>query len=160
EPLAATGQVVPRHPALHRAVLPGDRGVLRSRHRLVRDPVHRPVPAWSVPLRRGRHPLAEPGRRVRLRPRHRPVPAVPPERLTLPRPLPAPTGWAAAFPPGLECESGAVPPRLPTVAPCRVSGGLPGTIRRQSRTGVETRFPRSSSGARPAGRRPPHWWTV
>ena len=45
EPLAATRQVVPRDPALHRAALLVDRRLRRGRHRLVRDPVHRPLSA-------------------------------------------------------------------------------------------------------------------
>ena len=39
-------------------------------------------PRGHVRLRRGRHPLAQPGDRLRLGPGHRPVPAVPPRRLT------------------------------------------------------------------------------
>ena len=54
-----------RDPALHRAVLPLDRGVLRGRVRLVRDPVHRPVPARAVRLRRRCRALARTWRRTR-----------------------------------------------------------------------------------------------
>ena len=46
------------------AVLAGDRG-------MVRDPVHRPVPAVDLRLHRRRDPLAQPSGRVRTDPRHR-----------------------------------------------------------------------------------------
>ena len=42
-------------------------GVLRGDRRVVRDPVHRPLPARAVRLRRGRDALAQPGRRLRVR---------------------------------------------------------------------------------------------
>ena len=54
--------------------------VLRDRH-LVRDPVHRPLPARGVRLRRGRDPLAQPRRGLRVRARDRPLPAVLAEHL-------------------------------------------------------------------------------
>ena len=57
-------------------VLPVRRRLLRGRRRLVRDPVHRALPARAVRLRGRRRPLvaARPGLRVPAR--HRPVPAV------------------------------------------------------------------------------------
>src|SRR6266516_3721570 len=63
EPLAAAGEVAAGHPPLR------DRGV-------VRDPLHRPLPAGPLRLRRGRPPLDEPGRCLRLHPRHGRIPAV------------------------------------------------------------------------------------
>jgi hypothetical protein len=51
------------------------RALCRDR-RLVRDPVRRPVPARDLRLHRGRDPLAQPGRRLRLGPRDRRVRAV------------------------------------------------------------------------------------
>ena len=45
EPLAAAGQVAPRHPALRGAVLPVHRRVRGRDRRVVRHPVHRPLPA-------------------------------------------------------------------------------------------------------------------
>ncbi len=56
------------------AIFAGDR-------RLVRDRLHRPLPARAVQLHRGRDPLAQPGRRLRLHPGHGRVPAVPTDRL-------------------------------------------------------------------------------
>ena len=52
-------------------------GVLRGDRRVVRDPLHGPLPARHLRLRRGRDPLAQPRRRLRVDPRHRPLPAVP-----------------------------------------------------------------------------------
>jgi len=43
---------------------------------MVGDPVHRSLPARDLRLRRGRNPLAQPRRRVRLHPGHRSLPAV------------------------------------------------------------------------------------
>ena len=57
EPLVAPGQVVPSHPALHRARRPGPTGVLLRRDRLVRDPVHRPLSGGPVRDRGERDPL-------------------------------------------------------------------------------------------------------
>ena len=55
QPLAAVGEVVPRHPPLHRARLPRDRRPLCDRHRLVRHPLHRPLSQGTLRLRgRGR----------------------------------------------------------------------------------------------------------
>ena len=47
-------------------------------HRLVRDPVHRPLPPRHISFRRGSDPLAQPGRRLRADPGDGPLPAVPP----------------------------------------------------------------------------------
>src|SRR5208283_483652 len=47
-PVAAAGQMAAGHPALHRAVLPGDRRVLRGDRDLVRDLVHRPLSACAL----------------------------------------------------------------------------------------------------------------
>ena len=69
-------------PALHRAVLPHDRrGVGRDRC-LVRDPLHRPLPAVAVRLHRRRDPLAQPRRGLRISSDHRPLPAIQPAALT------------------------------------------------------------------------------
>ena len=48
-------------------------GVRRRDRRLVRDPVHGPLPARHLRLRRGRDPLAQPRRRLRLHPGHGPL---------------------------------------------------------------------------------------
>ena len=77
QPLAVAGQVAPRHPALHRAVLPVDRLRRRHRHRLLRDPLHRPLPARDVRLQRRRPALELAGGLLRHeRARHRPLPAL------------------------------------------------------------------------------------
>jgi hypothetical protein len=47
------------------------RRVLRGDRRLVRDPVHRALPARRVRLGRGRHPLVQPGDRLRAGAGHR-----------------------------------------------------------------------------------------
>ena len=82
EPLAADRQVAARHPPLHHRRPALDRGVLRGRARLVRDPLHRPVPPRSLRLRRRRAALVESRGRLRARPRHRRVPALPLEAIT------------------------------------------------------------------------------
>jgi hypothetical protein len=61
---------------LLRAGVPGHRGGRGGDHRLVRHPVHRALPQGDVRFRRGCHPLAQPGHRLRVRPGYRPVPAV------------------------------------------------------------------------------------
>ncbi len=76
QPVAASGEMVPGHPTLHRAVLPAHRDGRGGDHRLVRHPVHRALPQGDVRFRGGRHPLGQPGHRLRGRPGHRPVPAV------------------------------------------------------------------------------------
>ncbi len=68
--------------ALHRAVLPGDRSLRRGRNSVVRDPVHRSLPARTLRLRRGRHPLADPGDRICVHAGHRCVPAISAEPVT------------------------------------------------------------------------------
>ena len=67
-----------RHPALRGAVLPLHRRLLCRDRRMVRDPVHRSLPARDVRLPRRRRPLDQQGDRVRPRAGHRPLPAVPP----------------------------------------------------------------------------------
>jgi hypothetical protein len=57
-------------------------GVLLVDRGVVRDPLHRPLPARALLLRRGRDPLAQPRRRLRLHPGHRPLPTVPAAPLT------------------------------------------------------------------------------
>ncbi len=52
------------------------RARLRDRDRVVRDPLHRALPARAVRVRRRGNPLGEPRARVRVPPRHRRVPAV------------------------------------------------------------------------------------
>ena len=52
---------------------------------LVRDSLHRPLPAGPLRLRRGSLPLVEPGDRVRVRPRDGRIPAVQPQRITADR---------------------------------------------------------------------------
>jgi hypothetical protein len=49
---------VSRDPALRRAVLPLHRRILRRHRGMVRDPVHGPLPARHLRLRRARDPLA------------------------------------------------------------------------------------------------------
>src|SRR5262252_4444550 len=83
QPLAAPGQVVPRPSALHRAVLPGHRGVRGGHRRLVRHPPLGALPADSLRLRRGRPSLGQPGYRLRADPRDRRIPALPTQRLTV-----------------------------------------------------------------------------
>ena len=82
QPGPAARQVAARDPPLHRAVLPHDRRVVRRHLRLVRDPLHRPLPAVAVRLHRGRDPLAQPRRGLRLPSDHRPLPAIQPAGLT------------------------------------------------------------------------------
>ena len=77
EPLALARQVAARDPALHRAGVPLAR--LRRPHvrRVLRDPLHGPVPKGHVRLQRRRAALDVAGRVLLLwRARHRPVPAV------------------------------------------------------------------------------------
>src|SRR6266511_452935 len=82
EPVASPGQVAAGHPPLHRAALPRHRRAGLGGGGLVRDPVHRQVPARAVRLRRGRVPVAQPGHRLRAHPGHRPVPALQPATVT------------------------------------------------------------------------------
>ncbi len=56
--------------------------VVRGPVRVVRDPVHRPLPARAVRLRRRRDALAHSGRRLRVRAGDRRVPAVQAQRVT------------------------------------------------------------------------------
>jgi len=81
EPVAAAGQVVPRDPSLHRAVLPVHRDDRGGHRRLVRHPLHWPLPEVYIQLRRGRHPLVQPGGWLRVHSRHGPLPAIPTGRL-------------------------------------------------------------------------------
>ena len=53
-------------------------GAFRGRHRLVRHPVHRPVSAWPVRLRRRRGTVDAAGRGVCHPVGHRPLPAIQP----------------------------------------------------------------------------------
>ncbi len=50
QPRPAACQVAARDPALHRALLSHDRGIVRRHHRLVRDPLHGTLPAAAVQL--------------------------------------------------------------------------------------------------------------
>ena len=76
--------------------------VLRGRHRLVRDPVHRALPEGAVRLRGRCRPLVAAGRGLRLPARHRPVSAVlsPLTLSNLPAPRPlsrrSDAGWEPA----------------------------------------------------------------
>src|SRR3954464_10017796 len=86
EPWALAGQVVPGDPALRgaRAAVAGLRGAHRGG--VLRDPGHRPLPAWLVRPQR-RHPAVDLAGAV-LRDgcdRPRPLPAVPPRAHPLPR---------------------------------------------------------------------------
>jgi len=74
--VAAASQVVPRDPSLHRAVLPVHRDGRGGHRRLVRNPLHWPLPEVHVQLRRGRHPLVQPGGWLRVHSRHGPIPAI------------------------------------------------------------------------------------
>jgi len=76
-----------RDPALHRAVLPRHRLVLRGDRGLVHHLGHRPLPPGHVRLRRGSHPVERPGHRLHTHPGHRPLPAIPAGAL-----IGAPTG--------------------------------------------------------------------
>ena len=58
-------------------------------HRLVRDPLHRPLPARPLRLRPRRLPLDEPRRRLRVHPGHRRIPAIPTQPLKRGRAGPA-----------------------------------------------------------------------
>src|SRR5665647_616028 len=74
--MVAAGEVAVRDPTL---LCPGSvvgGRLLRSGHRVVRDPVHRALPAGAVRFRGRRRPLgaARPG--VRDPSRHRPLPAL------------------------------------------------------------------------------------
>ena len=55
--MASARQVVPRDSALHRADLPWSRGDRVRDHRVVRDPLHRPLPERALRLRRRGHAL-------------------------------------------------------------------------------------------------------
>jgi hypothetical protein len=63
--------------------LPHHRRLVRSRLRLVRDPLHRPLPAVTVRLHRRRDALAQPRSGLRVPPDHRPVPALQPAALNV-----------------------------------------------------------------------------
>ncbi len=77
EPLAVARQVAARDPALHRARVPLARVRRAERDRVLRDPVHRPVPALDLRLQRRRAALDVAGRVLLLRrARHRPLSAV------------------------------------------------------------------------------------
>ena len=76
QPGPAACQVAARDPPLHRVVLSHDRRVARRHLRLVRDPLHGPLPPVAVRLHRGRVPLAQPRRGLRLLIDHGPLPAI------------------------------------------------------------------------------------
>ena len=77
EPLALAGQVVARDSALHRALLPVDRVRRRERHRLLRDPLHGPLPEGAVRVQRRRPSLVVARWLLQLqRTRHRQIPAL------------------------------------------------------------------------------------
>src|SRR5439155_25183928 len=82
ESLAAAREVAARYPPLHPARLPLDRRRGLGGDRLVRDPLHRALPARPLRLRPRRLPLDQPSRRLRIHPRHRRVPAVPIQPIT------------------------------------------------------------------------------
>ena len=66
EPMVVAGEMVPGHTALRGAVLPvaGLRG--GGHRRVLRHPVHRPVPALDVRVQRGGPPLELAGRLLQL----------------------------------------------------------------------------------------------
>ena len=69
--------MAPPDTARHRVGVPLDRVHDRDRHRVVRDPDHRPLPAGALRLQPRGVPLDVAGLLLRLqRPRHRPLPAV------------------------------------------------------------------------------------
>src|SRR5690606_34021721 len=74
---AVADQVVAGHPAPLPPLLPVA-GVLRAeRGRVLRDPLHRPLPAHHLRLQRRRHAVELAGQLLLLRgARHRPLPAV------------------------------------------------------------------------------------
>jgi hypothetical protein len=82
KPVAAARQVVTRHPPLHHSFLPLHRGDPCVDRRLVRDRVHRALPARDLRIRGGCAALAQPSRRLRVHPRDRRVPAVPARGVT------------------------------------------------------------------------------
>ena len=82
QPLAAAGQVAARDPALHRALLPLHRRRLRGDRRLVRDPVHRPLPERASSTTSRACFAGTTAWWLRVRARHRRVPAVPAEAVT------------------------------------------------------------------------------
>jgi hypothetical protein len=71
EPVAAAGQVAAGRAALRCAGRFVDRRRVRGHRGMVRDPVHRTLPAGSVSLRRRRPPLRHPRPRIRVHARHR-----------------------------------------------------------------------------------------
>jgi hypothetical protein len=77
EPLALDREVAPRDPPLHRAHIPLDRVLDPERRRILRDPVHRSLPARHLRLQR-RRPALDVARRLLhiLGARHRSLPAV------------------------------------------------------------------------------------
>src|SRR5437763_15234155 len=77
----AAGEVAARHPALHRASLPLARRIGHRHRRLVRNPVHRPIPKRDLYVRRGCPAVVPARRRLRISVGDRQVPAVQPGRL-------------------------------------------------------------------------------
>src|SRR2546423_8069445 len=100
EPLALAGQVAAGDPALHRAVLLVDRVRRRHRHRILRDLVHRALPALAVRLQSGGAALVVAGRLLHPHcPRGPPLPPPPPRPKTGLPPPPGPPPPPTAPPP-------------------------------------------------------------
>src|SRR5205085_4932405 len=133
KPLAAARQVAARDPALHPARLPLDRRGRGGDHRLVRDPLHRPLSPRPIRLRARGHAMDEPRNRVWVFARDRSLPTVSIESLAISR------CWA--------------PHRFATASPTR-NDPLPTTTAPQGpgrdATGSWTK-PGTGSGLSPAG---------
>jgi hypothetical protein len=87
QPLAAIGEVATSHPPLHRPGGPWSRGDLRCRHRMVRNPFYRPLPAPAIRLRGRGGSVVTPCPGVRLPVGDRQIPALQPHltfRFSLP----------------------------------------------------------------------------
>ena len=129
-PLVKWFLAIPHYIVLFLLYLATDR---RGDLRVVRNPVHRPLPARHLRLRRGSNPLAQPRGRLCLHPHHGPLPAV----------LDGPAGArAAARPraPGVGGNPMSTPsrwdapagqPREPRESRCRAGGVRRRALRRR-----------------------------
>ena len=76
QPLASVGQMAAGDPALHRALLSGDRRDRGLGRRVVRHPLHRTLSATAVRLHGGCRPVGTSRAGLRVLAGHRPVPAI------------------------------------------------------------------------------------